>query len=157
GRLGDRRLPVESSRAWPSQRLDSDEAAMPEEIDALAAAGRDGVSVLVWRHADDQYATDPRATQVELRLERLSLGERVRVSPWRADARHSTSHSVWRALGGPQDPSASQLRAIMARQGLERFAPDRTATVRGGALTLSIPLPLPGVSLIELRRASRSA
>ena len=156
GRLGDRRLTVASSRAWLPERLDSDETTMPEEIDALAAAGRDGVSVLVWRHADDQYATDTRAAEVELRLERLSLGARVRVSHWRIDARHSNSHSAWRALGAPQDPSASQLRAITARQGLERYAPDRTATVRHGALTLRLALPLPGVSLIEIRRSKRA-
>jgi xylan 1,4-beta-xylosidase len=130
---------------------------MPEEIDALAAAGRAGVSVLVWRHADDQYATATRAAEVELRLERLSLGARVRVSHWRIDARHSNSHSAWRALGAPQDVSASQLRAITTRQGLERYAPDRTATVRNGALTLRLALPLPSVSLIEIRPASRTA
>src|SRR4029450_7672673 len=60
-RLGDTRLAVDSSRTWSLDRLDDGEAAMPEEIDALAAAGADGVRVLVWRHADDQYATDADA------------------------------------------------------------------------------------------------
>jgi xylan 1,4-beta-xylosidase len=153
-RLGDTRLAVDSSRAWSLDRLDDGEAAMPEEIDALAAAGADGVRVLVWRHADDQYATDLHDIDVAIRLERLPFTGSVRVSHWRIDARHSNSHTAWCALGCPQDPSASDLHAIEARQRLERYEPDRTDTVRDGGLMVRVALPLPGVSLIEIRPAS---
>jgi xylan 1,4-beta-xylosidase len=37
-RLGDTRVAVESSHAWPLERLDDGEPQMPEDIDALAAA-----------------------------------------------------------------------------------------------------------------------
>jgi len=67
------------------------------------------------------------------------------------DRAHSNSHTAWRALGAPQDPSPAALLAIEERQGLERAEPDRIVPVRGGALALTIALPLPGVSLIEVR------
>jgi xylan 1,4-beta-xylosidase len=153
-RLGDTRLTVQSSHAWSLDRLDDGEAAMPEEIDALASAGRDGIQVLVWRHADDQYAADARDTEVVLGLERLPFGGHVAVSHWRIDAAHSNSHAAWRARGAPQDPSAADLDAIQSRQRLERCEPDRTESVRDGALTLRVGLPLPSVSLIEIRPAS---
>jgi xylan 1,4-beta-xylosidase len=153
-RLGDTRLSVESSRSWSVDRLDDGETTMPEEIDALAAASAGGVCVLVWRHVDDQYATDPQDADVAVRLERLPFGESVGVSHWRIDARHSNSHAAWRALGAPQDPSAADLHAIGARQRLERCEPDRTEAVRDGVLTLRVALPLPGVSLIEIRPAN---
>ena len=105
----------------------------------------------MWRHADDQYATDARAAAVTLELEHLPFSGDVRVSHWRIDAEHSNSHTAWRALGAPQDPSASELSAIEAHQGLERLEPDQTAPVRGGALTLRLALPLPSVSLIEVQ------
>ena len=76
------------------------------------------------------------------------------MSHWRIDGAHSNSHAAWRALGAPQDPSAADLRAIEARQRLERVEPDRTEPVQDGALTLRIALPLPGVSLIEVRPGS---
>jgi xylan 1,4-beta-xylosidase len=76
------------------------------------------------------------------------------VSHWRIDARHSNSHTAWCALGCPQDPSASDLHAIEARQRLERYEPDRTDTVRDGGLMVRVVLPLPGVSLVEIRPAS---
>jgi xylan 1,4-beta-xylosidase len=75
------------------------------------------------------------------------------VSHWRIDAHHSNSHTAWRTLGAPQDPSAAELRAIEGRQGLERLEPDRTVAVRDGALTVRVALPLPSVSLLEISRA----
>jgi xylan 1,4-beta-xylosidase len=150
-RLGDTRLVVESTHAWSLSRLDEGDTGMPEEVDALATTGRDGVKVLVWRHADDQYATDPRASAVTVRLEHLPFGGGARVSHWRIDGAHSNSHTVWRALGAPQDPSEGDLRAIQARQELERLEPDQTVAVHDGALTLRLALPLPSVSLLEIR------
>jgi xylan 1,4-beta-xylosidase len=153
-RLGETRLAVESTSAWPLDRLDDGDTGMPEEVDALATTGRDGVSVLVWRHADDQYATDSRATAVTVRVDHLSFSGGARVSHWRIDSAHSNSHAVWRALGGPQDPSEHDLRAIQERQELERLEPDQTIAVRDGVLTLRIALPLPSVSLLEIRPAA---
>jgi xylan 1,4-beta-xylosidase len=154
-RLGSVRLAAESSHAWPLAQLDDDLAGMPEEIDALATFdGRDCVTVLVWRHADDQYSTDTGETHVSLRVEHLPFaGSRVRLRHWRIDARHSNSHTVWTAQGAPQDPSEAQLRAIKERQGLELFEPERDETIREGVLALRIPFPLPSVSLIEIRPA----
>ena len=151
--LGETRLAVESTGAWSSDRLDDGTAGMAEEIDALAAIGRDGLSVLVWRHADDQYAIDAHETAVTLRLARLPFGGGARVSHWRIDAAHSNSHTVWRALGAPQDPSPDELRAIEQRQGLEELEPERTVAVRDSAATPEITLPLPSVSLLVVRPA----
>jgi xylan 1,4-beta-xylosidase len=153
-RLGDTRLAATSTHAWPLDRLDGENTAMPEEVDVLAAAhGRDSVQVLVWRHADDQYATDGRESAVTVDLERLPFGGEVRVEHTRIDARHSNSHSAWQALGRPSDPTASELAAIKERQGLEAAEPVRRERVHDGALTVHLSLPLPGVSLLEIRPA----
>ena len=154
GRLGDTRLAAESTHAWPLDRLDAGEAGMPEEIDALAAAGPERVGVVVWRHADDQYASEASADDVTLRIERLPFRGQVAVTHWRIDAAHSNSHAAWRTQGEPQDPTEAQLHAIRARQGLERAEPDRRESVRDGALTLRLSLPLPSVSLVEIQPAS---
>jgi xylan 1,4-beta-xylosidase len=151
-RLGEVRIAAESSHAWPAFQLDHGERGMPEEIDALAIMkGRDGVAVLVWRHADDQYSTDPAETDVTFRVEHLPFGaDRVRLRHWRIDARHSNSHTAWSEQGAPQDPTDAQLRAIKVRQGLELLEPEREEKTRAGTLELRIRLPLPSVSLIEI-------
>jgi xylan 1,4-beta-xylosidase len=153
-RLGDTRLAVVSSHAWSLARLDDAEEGMPEEIDALATCASDGaVSVLMWRHADDQYATAAGETAVTVRIERLPFGGDARVRHARIDAGHSNSHAVWKALGSPLDVSESQRRAIEQRQRLEQVEPERTEAVRDGVLVLPVSLPLPSVSLIEVRSA----
>ena len=123
-RLGDTRLTVQSSHAWSLDRLDDGEAAMPEEIDALASAGRDGIQVLVWRHADDQYAADARDTEVVLGLERLPFGGHVAREPL-ADRRRAQQQpcgvaGAGRAAGSfrrrpGRDPVAPAARAMRAR------------------------------------------
>jgi xylan 1,4-beta-xylosidase len=152
-RLGATRLSATSSHAWSLDRLDAHEAGMPEEVDALAAFnGGDRVSLLVWRHADDQYLTDTQAATVDVILERLPFEtDRVRVRHWRIDREHSNSHTAWQAAGAPQDPSEGQLRAIKDRQRLELFEPDREVPIQDGRLALQVSLPLPGVSLLEIQ------
>jgi xylan 1,4-beta-xylosidase len=155
GRLGDTRVAVQSSGAWSLDRLDDAEAAMREEIDALATVGGAGaIQVLVWRHADDQYAVAAGEADVTVRVERLPFDGDVRVSHTRIDACHSNSHAAWQALGRPDDPTDAQLRTVTERQGLEPYGPDRTETVRDGGVTLRIALPLPAVSLLEIRPSS---
>ena len=153
-RLGDTRLTVESSRAGRWIASTTARRRCPRRSTRWPRPARDGVRVLVWRHADDQYATDPHDADVASAWSGCRSPDSVHVSHWRIDARHSNSHAAWRALGAPQDPSAADLHAIEARQGLERVEPDRTETVRDGVLTLRLALPLPGVSLIEIRPTS---
>ena len=151
-RLGVRRLGVVSDAVWPLSRLDDGEAGMPEEVDALATSnGLDRVTILLWRHADDQYLVDPAETDVTLRLDALPFETNtVRIRHWRVDARHSNSYSAWQEAGAPQDPSEGQLAMIKARQGLELLEPDRSEALVNGELVLRVRLPLPAVSLIEV-------
>jgi xylan 1,4-beta-xylosidase len=133
--------------------LDAGQAGMPEEVDALATFnGSDCVTVLVWRHADDQYRVDTEQSEVQLRIERIPFDSAsARIRHWRIDADHSNSHTAWQAAGAPQDPSEGQLQAIKDRQGLELFEPERDQSVHDGALELRLRLPLPSVSLFEIR------
>ncbi|CAA9489943.1 MAG: GH39 [uncultured Rubrobacteraceae bacterium] len=151
-RLGCTRLAAEADRAWPLGRLDAGEAGMPEEVDALATRDGDGrIAVLVWRHADDQYLADKLEAEVEVTLRGLAPeATSARVRHYRIDAYHSNSHAIWRDLGAPQDPTREQLRTIEERQGLETVEPDRVERIDAGALTLTVRMPLPAVSLLEV-------
>jgi len=147
--MGLVRLAAVSDRAWSIDRLTQDAPRMPEEIDALATFDdADRVSVLVWRHADDQYLPGS-AADVTLSLTGLPF-ESARLTHWRIDAEHSNSFSAWCAAGSPKDPTDAQLRTIKARQGLELFEPERTELIHDGTLEIHLQLPLPSVSLIEL-------
>ncbi|MBA8793093.1 xylan 1,4-beta-xylosidase [Friedmanniella endophytica] len=153
-RLRGPRLEAGSDAAWSLTELDRDAAdgsSMREEVDVLAAGDPAALGVLVWRHTDDQWRTTDDAAAVEVVVSGLTDG-RYRLRHERIDAGHSNAHTVWRALGSPQDPTEEQLEAVRARQGLETCEPDRTVEVAGGRLVLPVALPLPAVSLLSLTR-----
>jgi xylan 1,4-beta-xylosidase len=149
--LGDRRIGATSDAAVAVDDLTVVGAGLAEEVDVLASrSSTDGrVAVLVWRHADDQYAEDDAPTVVDLQVGGLPPGAWT-LQHWRIDRDHSNSHTVWQGVGAPQDPTAEQLATITQRQGLERFADDARVTADGGALTLQVQLPLPSLSLLVL-------
>ncbi|GAA5039509.1 GH39 family glycosyl hydrolase [Actinopolymorpha pittospori] len=149
--LGTERIRATSDVAWDVAELDeTDGSSMPEEIDALASRADNGtVAVLVWRHIDDQYQTSEQETAVSLTVRNVAGGT-FRVRHFRIDADHSNSHTRWKLLGSPQDPTGEQLAEITARQGLEEFEPASTVEAESGLLSLDISLPLPAASLLIL-------
>jgi len=50
---------------------------------------------------------------------------------------------------------STNVSLIWVRQELERLEPDQTVAVRDGTLTLQVAPPLPSVSLLEIRPATR--
>ncbi len=151
GRLGEQRISAASDAAWSIEALEhTDGSSMPEEIDSLAARSDDGtVAVLVWRHTDDQYQQAAEEAVATISVTGLELSA-YRLSHFRIDRDHSNAHTVWESLGSPQDPSAEELAAVKARQGLEELEDVRTVEADAGALSVQVRLPLPAVSLLIL-------
>jgi xylan 1,4-beta-xylosidase len=122
-------------------------------VDALAARDDDGrVTVLAWRHTDDQYQRDDAAASVRIEVQGLTPGLEYTVTEHRIDAEHSNAHPVWRSLGAPQRPTDEQLATIRSRQGLESLAATRMRADADGTLVLTTELPLPSVSAFEVVR-----
>nr|WP_239579353.1 glycoside hydrolase [Microlunatus panaciterrae] len=149
--LGQRRVEATSSAAWQLSQLDrADGRSMPEEVDALASGSAGGrVVILVWRHTDDQYQQDADQTPVEVVVRGLA---HTGYTLWqlRIDHAHSNAHTVWQSLGSSQDPTAEELAALRARQGLEELEPPRAVMADNGRLTLQLRLGLPAVSMLVL-------
>ncbi len=103
----------------------------------------------MWRHTDDQYQHDEQETPVEVRITGLNAGDYT-VRHLRIDATQSNAHSVWRALGSPQDPTEDELARIRERQGLEELEPAHQRRPADGSLSVPLRLPLPAVSLLLL-------
>jgi xylan 1,4-beta-xylosidase len=146
-RLPDRRLRVDSDQGRGLTQLA--DAAEHAEVDGLAATnGSDRVAVLVWHHCDDQYRQG--TAQVTVTVRHLPFaGHPVRLRHYRIDRTHSNSYSAWVAAGRPQNPSAGQLAAIRAQEGLALYAPEQVIERAPEDVSLSFELPLPGVSLLE--------
>ncbi|WP_239451826.1 glycoside hydrolase [Frondihabitans sp. PAMC 28766] len=151
GLLGDRRLPATSDASWHVDELDDTlETGAPEEVDVLASASDDGrVTALVYRHADDQYHRGDAEVPVSVSITGLASAS-YRLEHFRIDRTHSNSHTVWKSLGSPQDPTPEQLSAIRDRQGLELLDEPSTVSPTDGAVELPVSLPSTAVSVLVL-------
>ncbi len=148
-RMGATRVAATSNAAWQVSELDdTDGSSMREEIDSLASRHEDGTVVaLVWRHTDDQYQTDEAQTAVSVTVQGLQ-DKAYQISHYRIDSDHSNSHTVWKSLNSPQDPTEDELATIKARQGLEEFEPATSVSAANGSLSVDVSLPLPSASLL---------
>ena len=144
-RMGHMRL-----RTTSTHSRDALGAAPPaSEVDALAAASGERVTVLLWYQADEWWAEGE--AEVEVQLEGLPFAGRAVVRHYRIDGDHSNAYAEWMRLGKPQDPSPAQIERIKSRQGLELYAPLRTYDVSPDrAFRLTFPLPAFGTSLLEI-------
>jgi xylan 1,4-beta-xylosidase len=133
------------------------------EVDGLAAAGPppggpdrhraagERVTLALWHHVDDQYATAPPAA-VTVVVHNLPFdARRARVRHWRVDTTHSNAYGRWRAMGRPQHPTEAQLAQLKARQGLEEGDPVAPEATTAGTLRVDLSLPLHTIALLEVR------
>ena len=145
GRLGQTRVAATSSAG----RDVLSGAADGREVDVLAAVDAARVTVLVWHQTDPWWEEDEAA--VSLTIEGMPFGGPVTVRHWRIDGQHSNAYAEWRRQGSPEDPSPAQIARLRERQGLELLEPPARHVIDGnGTLTLGFPLPLHGVSLLEV-------
>ena len=151
-RLGTQRVALSSTRDLdPLSFRDPNGTEEGPEIDGWATCdGGDALQVLVYCHHDDW---DRKETfDVSLALENLPFGGPARITHYRIDREHSNACAEWERLGRPDWPDGEQRAAIAARSGLELFREPETAEIRGGRLETAFPLPVHGISLLEIRR-----
>jgi xylan 1,4-beta-xylosidase len=145
GRLGQTRLGATSSHGRDVMRGNAPVA----EVDGLAAASGERVTVLVW-HQADAWWTEGMA-DVDVEVAGMPFEGPASVRHTRIDGEHSNAYAEWVRLGEPQDPSPAEIARIKRRQGLELFEPPRTLPVgMDRRLRLRFPLPLFGTSLLEI-------
>ena len=106
--------------------------------------------MLVYSHHRDW---DRKETlDVTLTMENLPMEGQVTVTHYRIDRDHSNACTEWERLGRPDWPDEAQRAALAARSGLEMFRAPEKAAVRGGRLEMRFPLPVHGISLLEIVR-----
>jgi len=119
------------------------------DVDVLATRDERGVSLLVWNYHDDDIA-GPNAPIV-LSVQGLPAdAQRVFMTHYRIDARHSNAYSVWKDMGSPQDPTPDQQRQLEAAGQLQLLDSPNWLWSRSGTVSINFDLPRQAVSLIRL-------
>lgn len=119
------------------------------DVSGFAVRGRNAeTQIVVYSHCNDRDKKEEN--EIVLTVEGLT-GTEVRVAHYRIDAEHSNPYAEWIRQGQPLFPQGEQYAAIKARDGLEKYADDRTAEVKDGKAELRFTMPAHGVSYLVLR------
>ncbi len=146
GMMSGSRVEVNGDLAYDFKTMcDSGVGGKRTDINALACKNKNTITVLVWNYhdADIQNAGLP----VEIRIKDIP-SEQVTLNHYRIDSQHSNSYEVWKKMGSPQNPDATQI-AILENAGmLEMLQTENIKTEKGVAI-IKMQLPRQAVSLIK--------
>ena len=120
------------------------------DVDALATRGASGAAVLVWNYHD---VADPApASPTTVTVRGLPAGvRRVLLLHYRIDETHSNAHTVWQAMGSPQQPTGAQYTELERMEGLQLLSSPEWIDVSSGQVTIHTAMPRESVSLLQLR------
>jgi xylan 1,4-beta-xylosidase len=153
GKMGGRRLAVESSAAVPlDAMLKEGVRGDRPDVGALAALDSDArrLTVLAWHYHDDDLPGEDAAVEMKITGLPPAAGA-PRVEHYRIDETHSNAFTAWKAMGSPQSPTAEQYEKLERAGRLETLGPLEAARVENSTAVVPFKLPRQAVSLIVLR------
>ena len=145
---GDR-VEASSSGSIPLESILAKGIREDSDVDVLATRDERGVSLLVWNYHDDDIA-GPNAPIAHSVQGLPADAQRVFMTHYRIDARHSNAYSVWKDMGSPQDPTPDQLRQLEAAGQLQLLDSPNWLWSRSGTVSINFDLPRQAVSLVRL-------
>jgi xylan 1,4-beta-xylosidase len=128
-------------------------------VDAVAALHDTGrVTAVIWNGTVDVSKSEGLALldrEVTMTIIGLDASE-YRVRHRRLDHEHSDLNASWQRIAdGRAWPDEDDWRQLFERDVLEDYEPPTRHRAEGGRLTLTFPLPMPSVSLVELEPLAR--
>ncbi len=116
------------------------------DVGAFATRNGTSVAVLLWHYHDDDLPGLP--ADVTLSLAALSrTAKRVAIEEIRVDEDHGNPFVVWKGMGSPKSPSATQREQLLAAAS-NTVLPPRQAALIGGRLATTVRLPRQSVVLL---------
>ncbi len=148
GMMGGHLAGVTSSSPLPAPDMTRDSVRGEEsDINALASVDDSTAAVMVWNYHDDDLPAE--AADIDMVVRGIPT-RRVLVTHYRIDNEFSNSYEVWKKMGSPQNPSATQIAELEQAGQLEMFTSPKWVDVSGGRVAMNFALPRQGVSLVKL-------
>ena len=117
------------------------------DINALAAADKDRVAVMVWNYHDLNVISP--AASVNIVIQGIKVPQ-VDVHHYRIDQENSNSYEVWKKMGSPQEVSNEQYATLEQSSRLKLIEGPKNMTVENDELVISTPMEGQAVSLFVI-------
>lgn len=148
GMMGGNRVEVSGDLAYNFEAIrDSSVRGKRTDINALASKDKNAISVLVWNYHDDDFKDD--GSPVEIKIIGIP-SEKIVLSHYRIDSKHSNSYEIWKKMGSPQHPTSDQIARLEKGGRLEMLHHPEKIKVSNGEVYIKMQLPRQAVSLVKL-------
>jgi len=148
GKMGGNRVEATSNRMYPLKTvMDSSIRGPQTDIGVLASKNAKSAGVMIWNYHDDDKQGPAEPVSVTIND---VPAKTVTLTHYRIDDKHSNSYEVWKKMGSPQKPTATQIATLQKSGQLETIGKDQKMAVTANKVTLNISIPRQGVSLIKL-------
>lgn len=118
-------------------------------INGIATRNASGIQVMIYNY--NENVDDKETKKVQLSVELPSPGL-YKVTHYRIDDHHSNAYTIWRSMGSPFNPSATQIKKIKDRQGLELLEQPQVIKASNGKVMLHVEMPHHSVSLLVFEK-----
>ena len=149
GLLGNERVAATSSGALPFEEVVRDGVRRQPDINVIATRKKNEVEILIWNYHDDDLPA--ATTAIDLAVGGLPTKTgRGLLEHFRVDSSHSNAFAVWKEMGSPQSPAATQYEQLQRAGQLELLNSPAWVPIAQGAAHLQLTLPRQGVSLVRI-------
>jgi xylan 1,4-beta-xylosidase len=147
GKMRGDRLAVSSTSAADVQTIRDAGVRGAPDVYALATRTDRALQILVWNYHDDDVPAPP--AEIALTIDGAPSGNAT-ITEYRVDAAHSNAYEVWKKMGSPQNPTASQRGSLEKAGRLETTGRPSRQRIVDGRLAMNFSLPRQGVSLFTV-------
>lgn len=149
GFMSGERVEVKSDAATSLDEILATGIQRKANVDGLGVRNDHGVTVLLWNYRDDE--AQAAEAPVQLNVEGLpASSKKILLTHYRIDQNHSSSYTVWKAMGSEQSPNPQQYESLKAAGQLQLLESPRWLESKDGSVRLDFPMPGESVSLVEL-------
>ncbi len=149
GKMGGRKLAVESSHGVPLEAILVSGVRTQPDVSAIAALEKKRLCVMMWHYHDDDLPGPDAAVDCMLRGLPHVTGKAT-VRHFRIDAAHSNAFEVWKQMGSPQHPTASQIAQLEKSGQLALIGAPEIVHFDKSTIQVQMNLPRQAVSLLEV-------
>jgi xylan 1,4-beta-xylosidase len=125
--------------------------ALPEVNGLATMSGEDAVQVLVWHFHEDQKQQAGAAVQLSIPNLPFSTQD-VSVRHYRVDEKNNNTHTLWKGMGSPQNPTPEQIKSLQQAGELKESPLPEIIPFKDHTFRCNLTMPLPGVSLIVIEK-----
>lgn len=147
GMMSGNRVEVSGSNMYSLKSVrDSGIRSSTTDIGGLASKDKLSAGIMLWNYHDDD--TTGNSANVQVAISDVP-SKKVTITQYQIDDKHSNSYEVWKAMGSPQNPTATQIKTLEKAGQLEQISSNIVST-KNGTIDLTVDLPRQAVSFLKL-------